>query len=196
MQHRIADEQDIVKAEFAGHMADVHIVPVLSRIELVEVVGLEETVREECAAEGESFGTGSVLLDLRRIVVGEVDLILVIMRHGCDKACLRLYGLSETIQGVGFNDDITLDDDEGQVALQAVLLRVNQYPAIVRRRVIDELADMYHVNAQFVMERVELSRILRRGVIVIDSERMSTGDDSSDCLLRGLDRVLNGHYDV
>ena len=196
MEDRIGYLQDIVKAEFAGHMADVHIVPVLSRVELVEVVGLEETVGEECAAEGESFGTGSVLLNLRRIVVGEVDLILVIMRHGCDKACLRLYGLSETIQGVGFNDDVALDDDEVLVVLQAVLLCVNQYPAIVRRRVVDELADVYHVNAQFVMERVELSRILGYGVIVIDSERMSTGNDGSDSLLRGLDRVLNGHYDV
>ena len=97
VKHWISYLQNILEAHLTGHVTDVHIVPVLRRIKLVEVICMQKSVREKCAAEGEPFIAWSVLFLSARILVRKIDLISFIMRDGSNHTCLRSHGLRETI---------------------------------------------------------------------------------------------------
>ncbi len=97
VKHWISYLQNILEAHLTGHVTYMHIVPVLGRIKLVEVICMQKSVREKCAAEGEPFIAWSVLLLPARILVRKIDFISFIMRDGSNHTGLRLHGLREMV---------------------------------------------------------------------------------------------------
>lgn len=60
VKYGVADLKNVVKTQLDGHMADMHVVPVLRWIQLLKVICTQKSTREQGAAEREPFLAGTV----------------------------------------------------------------------------------------------------------------------------------------
>ena len=76
---------------------------------------MEESIRQQGAAEGETFPASSVLMDASCVLVGEVDFSLLIDRHSryhTDRSfAFRLSSRDEFVDSIGAHHDVALAVD-------------------------------------------------------------------------------------